>query len=106
MPPQTGRTNYVDNDRVGLALGTDYTFTAFGVKLRPGASLQAHRLVRRYQKKDDRLIADEVPDDAIDATTKQPIAGSAGLQTNNPGWPGFASAGWVGGGAVTVAVRF
>jgi long-subunit fatty acid transport protein len=106
VPLQVGRSNYVDNDRVGVALGADYTFTAFGVKLRPGASLQAHRLVRRYQKKDDRLIADEVPDDAIDATTKQPIAGSTGLQTNNPGWPGFASVGWIYGGAVSIALLY
>jgi hypothetical protein len=30
----------------------------------------------------------------------QPIPGRQGLQTNNPGWPGFGSEGWiVGGGA-------
>ena len=24
-----------------------------------------------------------------------PVAGAQGLQTNNPGWPGFESEGWV-----------
>ena len=29
VPLQVGRSNYVDNDRVGLVLGGDYTFTAY-----------------------------------------------------------------------------
>jgi hypothetical protein len=39
------------------------------------------------------LVKDEVPDDG--QVGGEPIAGAAGLQTNNPGWPGFTSQGWI-----------
>jgi hypothetical protein len=114
VPPQTGRTNYVDNDRVGLDMGVDYRFTLLGSSLRVGAQLEGHRLLPRYQAKlatptspDGRnhtpsLVADEVPDDGVVGT--QPIAGRQGLQTNNPGWPGFGSEGWLVGGGVYLSV--
>ena len=105
VPEQIGRSNYVDNDRVGVVIGGDYTVPVGGVHLRPGVMLQGQRLIRRYQHKNDELIQDEVPDDAVDASGK-PLAGAKGLQTNNPGWPGFASEGWVYGGAVTIAVVY
>jgi long-chain fatty acid transport protein len=114
VPAQTGRTNYVDNDRIGVVGGIDYKFELFGTALRVGAQLEGHRLLPRYQAKiptptspDGRnhtpgLVADEVPDDAI--LNGQPVAGRQGLQTNNPGWPGFASEGWVLGGGVYLSV--
>lgn len=37
-----------------------------------------------------RQLCDELPDDARDAYG-QPIAQAAGLQTGNPGFPGFQS---------------
>ena len=36
-------------------------------------------------------MADEVPDDG--EVAGEPLAGTQGLQTNNPGWPGFGSQG-------------
>ncbi len=106
VPPQTGRKNYVDNDSLGVAVGGDYQFAVFDLPIRVGLSLQAHRLIPRHQTKDDALIADELPDDARDARTGKPIPGSQGLQTNNPGWPGFASEGWILGGALTLALIY
>lgn len=106
VPPQTGRRNYVDNDRVGLALGADYQFTFLGLRWRPGLQLTGYRLVPRYQRKNDALLVDELPDDAVDARTGAPIPGAQGLQTNNPGWPGFASEGWIFGGSFTVALLY
>lgn len=106
VPPQIGRENYVDNDRIGAVLGGDYRFWLFDLPFKVGAQLQAQRLIPRHQTKDDALIVDEVPDGAVDTQTHQPIAGAAGLQTNNPGWPGFASEGWILGGAVTAAVIY
>jgi hypothetical protein len=106
VPPQTGRENYVDNDRLGALVGVNYTFDVAGVPLRFGVQAQAQRLLARYQKKDDRLIVDELPDDAVDSRTGSPIAGARGLQTNNPGWPGFASEGWILGGAATLALIY
>ena len=106
VPPQTGRENYVDNDRIGAVIGSNYTFEVLGLPVRVGVQAQAQRLIRRYQKKDDKLIVDELPDDSVDSRTGTPIVGAQGLQTNNPGWPGFASEGWILGGAATVALIY
>jgi hypothetical protein len=105
-PEQTGRRNYVDNDRWGATLGGDYAVDVLGLQLRPGLRLQAQRLPYRHHTKDDSKIVDELPDDAVDARTGAAVPGAAGLQTNNPGWPGFASEGWILGGAVTVALIY
>jgi len=48
------------------------------------------------------LVKDELPDDA--QVGGDPVATAQGLQTNNPGWPGFASRGWVLGGTVSLTV--
>jgi hypothetical protein len=114
VPEQRGRSNYVDNDRVTGSLGAEYRFTLFNKEVSVGAQLQVHRLVPRYQSKlrtptspDGKNIApervkDELPDDA--QKSGEPIAEAAGLQTNNPGWPGFASGGWITGGSLYVSV--
>ena len=116
VPLQTGRTNYVDNDRVSTALGLDYEFEVFEGTWRVGVQGQAHVLLERSQQKLDpltadpsidraQLVRDEFPDDAVDARG-QPIASATGLQTNNPGWPGFSSRGILGGAGVTLGLLF
>lgn len=114
VPLQTGRTNYVDNDRLGGSLGADYKFNALGTAMSVGAQLQAHYLIPRFQRKlptptsaDGTNIApervkDELPDDAV--LNGNPIIGAAGLQTNNPGWPGFSSGGWILAATVNMTV--
>jgi long-chain fatty acid transport protein len=114
VPLQTGRTNYVDNDRVGVDGGVDYRFSLLDTTFHVGAQLEVQRLVPRYQSKlptptspdgqnhTPALVADEVPDDGV--VNGQPIAGSQGLQTNNPGWPGFGSEGWLVGGGIYLSV--
>ena len=67
-------------------------------------SSSLNRLIDRANIKDDALLVDEVPDGSVFSTTGKNVPGSAGLQTNNPGWPGFSSAGWVWGGGITVEV--
>ena len=104
VPEQTGRSSYVDHDRVGMAVGADVTPVIGGAKLRPGASLTGYRLVPRHNTKVDSRVVDELPDNAIYAGSREAVAGAAGLQTNSPGWPGFASAGWVYGATFTVDV--
>jgi len=106
VPAQTGQSNYVDSDRWGLAFGGDFEATVGGVRLRPGLQLVAYRLAWRNVTKDDSKIPDELPDDARNSSTGDPIAGAKGLQTNNPGWPGFGSDGWVYGGTVSLSVLF
>ncbi len=114
VPLQTGRTNYVDNDRVGVDGGIDYKFSLLDTWFHVGANLEGHRLIERYQSKlptptfpdgqnhTPALVADEVPDDGV--VNGQPIPGRQGLQTNNPGWPGFGSEGWIVGGGVYLSV--
>jgi long-chain fatty acid transport protein len=104
VPEQIGRSNYVDNARVMLAAGGDIALQIGRAKIRPGAQFFVNRLIRRDDVKDDALITDELPDGSVFSTTGKPVPGSAGLQTNNPGWPGFASEGWVWGGGITVEV--
>ena len=104
VPDQVGRSNYVDNDRVGIALGGDLEVAIAGARVRPGLSLFAQRLVPRHARKDDARIRDELPDDAVLGSTRDPVPGARGLQTNNPGWPGFASAGFLWGGTFTLSI--
>jgi long-subunit fatty acid transport protein len=114
VPAQTGRTNYVDNDRISGALGSEYGFRLLGSDMNVGVQVQAHQLRERHQAKlptptrpdgtnlAPELVKDEVPDDA--QLSGEPVEGAAGLQTNNPGWPGFASEGWLVSASVNLKV--
>jgi len=113
VPPQTGRTNYVDNDRAGIAAGADYEISLWGSRFRVGADFIGHHLFERHQTKfmpdgtpaDVDRVRDEIPNDSIDALGS-PVEHREGLQTNNPGFPGFGSVGWILGGGVHVAVQY
>jgi long-chain fatty acid transport protein len=114
VPLQTGRSDYVDNDRVGADVGVDYAFTFMHTSMRVGAQALFYWLVPRYQTKlptpnepdglnhYPALVADELPDNAVN--NGLPVPGSQGLQTNNPGWPGFGSEGVVLGGGIYLTV--
>jgi long-subunit fatty acid transport protein len=103
---QTGRSNFVDSDRLGVAFGGDFEAVVGGVRLRPGLQLVAYRLIWRNTVKDPKQIPDELPDDSRSSSTGDPIAGAKGLQTNNPGYPGYGMDGWIYGGTVTLSVLF
>jgi long-chain fatty acid transport protein len=114
VPLQTGRSDYVDNDRLGAGAGIDYAFSCLHTSMRVGVQAQAYWLIPRHQTKlptpDEpdgldhypALVRDELPDDSEVAGV--PVAGSAGLQTNNPGWPGFGSEGAIVAGGVYLTV--
>jgi hypothetical protein len=114
VPEQTGRTNYVDNNKLSTGLGAEYSFELFGTSMRLGAQLHVHRLVPRGQTKlttptrpdgvniAPQRVKDELPDDA--QKSGSPVPGAQGLQTNNPGWPGFSSGGWISGGALYLSI--
>jgi long-chain fatty acid transport protein len=120
VPLQTGRTNYVDNNRFGAtaAVSYDWPIPKWDVVFRFGARAQAHLLQRRYQAKIDpsapgyggqhhpELVVDEWPDGVTDISTGQPITEAKGLQTNNPGWPGFASQGFLLGGSLSLSLLY
>lgn len=107
VPPQRGRTNYVDNDRVGVSLGWDWTIPIRSVELVAGLQLQVQALLERTERKSADAappVLDEFPD-AVDLAAEQPIQDSHGLQTNNPGYPGFTSGGWLLGVGAWLRVR-
>jgi len=120
VPEQTGRTNYVDNDRISASTGIHQRFEMLGLKWRAGLSAQVHHLLQRDHVKDLGVsdpVVDEVPDaqdvppdekdqGAINKMTFEPVEPRQGLQTNNPGYPSLSSQGWLFGGAVTLALLF
>ncbi len=115
VPQQTGRYNYVDMDRLGLGLAVDYAFKAMGQKMKLGMQLQGALLLERHTTKlptptfadgvnrTPQLVTDEVPDNSV-TQSKKPAPGRDGLQTNNPGWPGFDSVGWVSSASLYLTV--
>jgi hypothetical protein len=102
VPTQVANSNYVDNSRAGVGLGGDVKLGF--LKIRPGVQFFADRFIPRSNQKDESRITDQVPDNSIVSSTGAPVVGAQGLQTNNPGWPGFSSSGWLWGGAVTLSM--
>lgn len=97
VPDQRGRSSYVDNDRVGASLGWRATLPAGGATLSAGLALQLHRLLPRSVTKDlgaSDPVRDELPA-AVDIRSGELAPESEGLQTNNPGYPGYSSSGWL-----------
>lgn len=91
---QDGRANLVDNDRIDTATG--FTFYLPWVKgLAVDLHVQVQTLIPRHTVKDPGKIIDELPDDTKDAKGNL-IASTLGLQTNNPGYPGYRSKGLIG----------
>jgi hypothetical protein len=119
VPAQTGRTSYVDNDRLGFTAGTNVELPLSGTRarLRFGLQAQLHFLLDRYQAKLDPtserfagkfypgLVVDEWRDDTVN-NRAEVIAAAAGLQTNNSGWPGFGSRGIIWGAGINAALLY
>jgi long-chain fatty acid transport protein len=104
VPEQTGRSNYVDNDRAGLAIGADIKIPLGGSFIRPGLQVSAQRLLPRHNTKSASRLVDELPDGSVFDSTRDPVPGSAGLQTNNPGYPGFGSTGYLWSGFFSLEI--
>jgi long-chain fatty acid transport protein len=118
VPPQTGRTNYVDNDRVVLGLGAGRDFEVWGEQLTVDLAIQLHALLVEETRKTVRPdgayppcgegvtgLCDEVPDLAQD-TPLQRAADTKGLQTGNPGFPGYTHGGYIMAASIDVKWRF
>jgi long-chain fatty acid transport protein len=116
VPDQVGRDNYVDNDRLGIVLGSEYELPVNRkVDIRIGFTAQLHVLRERIVHKLDpttmppvypQLVADEWRDDDTDPASGEVYTQAAGLQTNNPGWPGFSSRGVLLGGGLYVSLSY
>jgi long-chain fatty acid transport protein len=117
VPLQTGRTNYVDNDRWSAGAGVNYDLDVekWEVTFRFGLQAQFHLLPERHQTKIDprslsggtfsQLVIDERPSTVTDSQGN-PIPEAEGLQTNNPGWPGFGSRGILAGAGASASLLF
>ena len=107
VPAQTGRENYVDNDRFGFSLGYhEYFSITDQVKIGAGISGSLQWLISRTEEKDldratkDGGLVDEVPDDGAkyygsDLTSEELETIKKEMQTNNPGFPGWTSKGFL-----------
>lgn len=105
VPNQTGRTNYVDNACFMASAGIEGPVKLLGADLEMGVSLFGSVLVPREVEKDPgaaQPVIDEFPDNATDLRTGLPAPGAAGLQTNNPGYPGWKSTGFMLGAGMTI----
>jgi hypothetical protein len=110
VPDQTGRTNYVDNARLVASAGIEGPVRFLGRDLEAGITLFGAYLLPREVTKDPNAahpVLDEYPDTATayDPVTGAPVAaGAAGLQTNNPGYPGWKSTGYMLGLGATFRI--
>jgi long-chain fatty acid transport protein len=105
VPDQTGRTNYVDNTRLGASTGVEIPFAFWGGSFALAVYVQGQIMpTRSVTKRSDAAhpVVDEVPDGAIDRLHALPLPGAAGLQTNNPGFPGYSSTGGIFGGGIVL----
>lgn len=106
VPEQSGRSSYADNDRLALGLGWRHRWVVDGQALSAGLSVSGQRwLWRAHQKRSDAAdpVVDELPD-AVEVQSGAPLVGSAGLQSNNPGFPGYGHGGWLWTAMISLGV--
>lgn len=110
VPDQVGRSNHVDNDRLGVGAAWDGRWqVGKRVHLTAGVNLSfQHLFPRSVRKSADAAnpVIDEMTDDLVDRETGLPLDGAAGLQTNNPGYPGFSSRGWLINAGVSLRIEY
>ncbi len=114
VPEQTGRENYVDNHRLVWAGGWAEYFEFEKFTIAGGVHGQLHWLIPRSHHKDlsrsagSGGLVDEYPDTLIDYSDPErpPIAEAQGFQTNNPGFPGFRSSGFLIGTGLFIKILY
>lgn len=117
VPLQDGRSNYVDNDRVVFSLGAGRDFEVAGEAITVDLGLQLHALLGA--EVDKRVAADgQYPacgpgvtglcDELADTDGGLFIDPRAteGLQTGNPGFPGYVHGGYLVVTSLDVTWRF
>ncbi len=111
VPEQTGRENYIDNDRMSWALGWTEFFKIGKMVFAGGLNFQIQWMMERTTWKDlnrkeqDGGLIDEFPDTTLDANG-DPFVTAKGLQTNNPGFPGFKSGGVILGSGISFTLLY
>ena len=95
VPAQIGRTNYADSDKFMGSVGHKLDFVVFEQHFGVDVGLQYWHMMERKVYKDPSMIVDEFPDDATSIIGDLPIPEAQGLQTNNPGYPGYKIGGYM-----------
>ncbi len=95
VPAQTGRTSYADSDTWCLALGQRFDFTILEQNFNAALGFQFWQMIQRTVYKNAGRIQDEFPDDSITPIELAEVEAAKGLQTNNPGFPGYTVKGWM-----------
>jgi long-chain fatty acid transport protein len=107
VPDQTGRSNYVDNPRIMSSASIEAPIRLLGRDVEAGFYLYGSVFIPRSVAKDPTAthpVVDEYPDTAINNATNLPATDTADLQTNNPGYPGFDSRGYMIGLGVCLRI--
>ena len=109
MPSQTGRYNYVDNDLLMYSVGVGLRFRALGRTITADVAAQLWQMLALEVLKSrvgaaNGGVVDEVPDTVTDFDGV-PLADGQGLQTNNPGFPGYDLGGFALNLALTLGVE-
>jgi long-chain fatty acid transport protein len=107
VPDQTGRTNYVDNSRIVSSASIESPVNLLGREIEAGFYLFGSVFIPRSVDKDPNAahpVIDEFPDSTVNNLTHLPDPRAAGLQTNNPGYPGFSSSGYMLGLGVCLRI--
>lgn len=115
VPEQTGRTNYVDNDRLAFGFGAGRDVEVWDLALTIDVGFQVQALIAEQVSKVQgahpdcadgvRGLCDEFAD--IDRDTALTRArDTIGLQTGNPGFPGYAHGGYVVAASIDVQWKF
>ena len=106
VPAQVGRTSYVDSAIVGITGGQRIGFDLFGHRIVASLGAQFWRMVTRTTHKDPSQVYDEMPDQVRTIQNGQTLREASGLQTNNPGFPGYEASGWVFAASTSLAYGF
>ena len=107
VPDQTGRTNYVDNSRLISSASIESPVKLLGREVEAGFYLFGSVFIPRTADKDPSAkhpVIDEFPDSSTNIRTGLPEPSAAGLQTNNPGYPGFESHGYMLGAGICLRI--
>lgn len=119
VPAQTGRTNYVDNNSIvwGIGMNKFFKLKKQNTGVYVGIYTQFQFFIPKSVQKDVphpyktcatgvKEICDEVPDTLKDPQTGKQLPQAKGLQTGNPGFPGFSSGGWYAVAGLDVTWRY
>lgn len=115
VPTQDGRTNYADADLWCMSFGHRFNFDIpFKAKAIHGSAdlglqfwlMNQRKVYKTYKDKNGNVVFyDEAPDE-LETHDKTTLKEMQGLQTNNPGFPGYSQKGWLLVASASVNLEF